>query len=46
MIGYEFMEHTVAPTSVIHNNNEGMSRVVIGLPIQYRECTIIGVLNH
>lgn len=30
------MEHTVAPTSVIHNNNDGVSKVVIGLPIQYR----------
>lgn len=46
LIVYEFMEHTVAPTSVIHNNNDGLSKVVVGLPIQYRENTIRGVLNH
>lgn len=46
MINYEFVENTVAPTSVIHNNSEGVSRVVVGLPIQYREVTVMGVLNH
>ncbi len=40
------MENTVAPTSVIHNNSEGISRVIIGKPIQYRKVSVMGVLNH
>jgi hypothetical protein len=36
----------VAPTSVIHNNSEGVSKVIVGLPIQYRQVTVTGVLNH
>jgi len=35
----------VAPTSVIHEPN-GKSRVVISLPIAYRENTIMGVMHH
>jgi hypothetical protein len=46
LIRYEFAEHTVAPTSVKHNNLECMSRVIIGLPIHYSRDTIRGVLNH
>lgn len=46
LIDYEFVENTVAPTSVIHNNVENMSKVIIGLPIQYRRITVLGVLNH
>jgi len=40
-----FSEKTVAPTSVIHEPN-GKSRVVISLPIAYRENTIMGVMHH
>ena len=29
-----------------HNNSDGVSRVMISLPIRYRENTIEGVLNH
>lgn len=45
-ITYEFAENTIAPTSVIHNNQDSMSKVIIGLPIKYRENTIEGVMNH
>ena len=45
-MSYEFVENTIAPTSVIHNNSDGMSRVMISLPIRYRTNTIEGVLNH
>jgi len=40
-----FSEKTVAPTSVIHDPT-GKSRVVISLPIAYRENTIMGVMHH
>jgi len=40
-----FSEMTVAPTSVVHDPN-GKSRVIISLPITYREHRIRGVLNH
>ena len=40
------MENTIAPTSIVHNNQDGLSRVLIGLPINYRKTTIEGVLNH
>ena len=46
LISFEFSENTVAPTSCIHNNSEGSSKVIIGLPIVYRKNNIIGVLNH
>ena len=46
LLTYEFVENTIAPTSVIHNNSDGMSRVMISLPIKYRQHTIEGVLNH
>jgi len=46
LIDYEFVENTVAPTSVIHNNLENQSKVIIGLPIQYRKVSVQGVLNH
>jgi hypothetical protein len=40
-----FSENTVAPTSVVHDPS-GKSRVIISLPITYREHRIRGVLNH
>lgn len=43
---YEFIENTISTTSVVHNNVDGMSRVLIGLPIRYRVTTIEGVMNH
>ncbi|CAD8101119.1 unnamed protein product [Paramecium sonneborni] len=46
LISYEFQDHTVAPTSVIHNPTNGKSKVIIGLPINYRINRIEGVLNH
>ena len=46
LLTYEFVENTIAPTSVVHNNQEGMSRVLIGVPINYRKKTIEGVMNH
>ena len=46
LITFEFATNTVAPTSVIHSNCDNTSRVIIGLPIQYREERIIGVLDH
>ena len=35
----------MAPTSVIHDPS-GKSRVVISLPISYREKRIMGVMHH
>jgi len=46
LISYEFQENTVAPTSVVHNPIDGKSKVIIGLPINYRINRIEGVLNH
>ncbi|CAD8186550.1 unnamed protein product [Paramecium octaurelia] len=46
LISYEFQDHTVAPTSVVHNPTDGKSKVIIGLPINYRINRIEGVLNH
>lgn len=46
LLTYQFVENTIAPTSVVHNNQDGMSKVMIGLPIKYRVDTIEGVLNH
>eukprot|EP01016_Furgasonia_blochmanni_P056002 TRINITY_DN945_c0_g1_i4.p1 TRINITY_DN945_c0_g1~~TRINITY_DN945_c0_g1_i4.p1 ORF type:complete len:697 (+),score=142.21 TRINITY_DN945_c0_g1_i4:965-3055(+) len=40
-----FSENTIAPTSVVHDP-QGKSRVVIGLPILYREKRIKGVMHH
>ena len=42
----EFNENTVAPTSVIHNNIENISRLIIALPISHRINRFKGVLNH
>lgn len=45
-VTFEFAENTVASTSCVHSNTEGLSKVIIGLPIQYRRNRIMGVLNH
>ncbi|KRX01415.1 hypothetical protein PPERSA_01318 [Pseudocohnilembus persalinus] len=46
LISFEFSENTISPTTCVHNNVEGLSKVVIGLPIRYRLNRISGVLNH
>ncbi len=43
---YEFAENTISTTSVVHNNVDAISTVVIGLPIRYTRNTIEGVMNH
>ena len=42
----EFAENTISTTSVIHNNVENSSTVIIGLPLRYTKNTIEGVMNH
>eukprot|EP01017_Pseudomicrothorax_dubius_P023858 TRINITY_DN2540_c0_g1_i4.p1 TRINITY_DN2540_c0_g1~~TRINITY_DN2540_c0_g1_i4.p1 ORF type:complete len:518 (-),score=119.07 TRINITY_DN2540_c0_g1_i4:289-1842(-) len=42
---FEFAENTVAPTCVSHGT-DSKSRVIIGLPLHYREKRIVGVMNH
>lgn len=46
MLTYEFAENTISTTSVVHNNVDSVSTVVIGLPIRYTKNTIEGVMNH
>ena len=46
ILTYEFSESTVAETYVKHEKGSDKSVVCIGLPIQYREGRIIGVLDH
>jgi hypothetical protein len=41
-----FCKNKVAPTSVTHDPKGGKSRINIGLPIEYREGRIVGVLHH
>ena len=41
----EFLENTVAPTSVVHSKSE-KARMVISLPIAHRSSRFTGVLNH
>lgn len=41
-----FSSTTIARTSVIHNNENGKSELIIGLPISYRFKNIEGVFNH
>jgi hypothetical protein len=41
-----FCENKVAPTSVTHDPKGGKSKINIGLPIEYREGRIMGVLHH
>ena len=41
-----FQKNKVAPTSVTHDPNTGKSKINIGLPIEYREGRIMGVLHH
>jgi hypothetical protein len=45
-LNFEFAENTISTTSVVHNNVEAVSTVVVGLPIRYTKYTIEGVLNH
>ena len=42
----QFQRNKVAPTSVTHDPKGGKSKINIGLPIEYREGRIIGVLHH
>jgi hypothetical protein len=46
VLTYEFAENTISTTSVVHNNVDSVSTVVIGLPIRYTKNTIEGVMNH
>lgn len=41
-----FQKNKVAPTSVTHDPKGGKSKINIGLPIEYREGRILGVLHH
>lgn len=41
-----FQKNKVAPTSVTHDPKGGKSKINIGLPIEYREGRIMGVLHH
>ena len=46
MLNLSFEENTISTTSVVHNNVDGTSTVVIGLPIRYTQHTVEGVMNH
>lgn len=41
-----FQRNKVAPTSVTHDPKGGKTKINIGLPIEYREGRILGVLHH
>ena len=41
-----FCKNKVAPTSVTHDPKGGKSKINIGLPIEYRQGRIMGVLHH
>jgi hypothetical protein len=41
-----FQRNKVVPTSVTHDPKGGKSKINIGLPIEYREGRIQGVLHH
>lgn len=41
-----FQRNKIAPTSVTHDPKTGKSKINIGLPIEYREGRIMGVLHH
>ena len=41
-----FSSNTISPTSITHDFRSGMSTITIGLPIEYRQNRILGVLNH
>jgi hypothetical protein len=41
-----FCKNKVAPTSVTHDPKGGKTKINIGLPIEYREGRIMGVLHH
>eukprot|EP00826_Nyctotherus_ovalis_P042100 TRINITY_DN4297_c0_g2_i1.p1 TRINITY_DN4297_c0_g2~~TRINITY_DN4297_c0_g2_i1.p1 ORF type:complete len:507 (-),score=120.35 TRINITY_DN4297_c0_g2_i1:51-1571(-) len=45
-ISLAFTENTVSPTTILHNGNKGKSKIIIGLPIEYRRNRIQGVLDH
>ncbi|EAS05765.2 hypothetical protein TTHERM_01042050 (macronuclear) [Tetrahymena thermophila SB210] len=45
LVTYEFQSNTISPTCCQHNK-DGTSKIIIGLPILYRELRIQGVLNH
>lgn len=42
---YIFTENTIAPTSVIHDEN-GTAKIIVSLPIMYQEKRVLDVLNH
>ena len=41
-----FCKNKVAPTSITHDPKGGKTKINIGLPIEYREGRIMGVLHH
>jgi hypothetical protein len=41
-----FSSTTIARTSCKHNNENGISKLIVGLPITYRINNILGVFNH
>lgn len=45
-VSLNFQKNKVAPTSVTHDPKTGKSKINIGLPIEYREGRIMGVLHH
>ena len=46
MLNFTFSENTISTTSVVHNNVDGTSSIVIGLPIRYTQQIVEGVMNH
>lgn len=46
LLEISFQKNKVAPTSVTHDPKTGTSKINIGLPIEYREGRIVGVLHH
>ena len=46
LITLHFVPNKVAPTSVTHDTKTGKSKINVGLPIEYREGRILGVLHH
>ena len=45
-LNLDFSYNTVSPTTITHNPKTNQSTMTIGLPSEYREHRIEGVLNH
>ena len=45
-ITLEFSTNTIAPTKVVHTTQSLSSRMVVALPVVYRQTRLLNVLNH